>query len=118
MPELFSFTGYLGQKWLPFLRAGYGKDGASLMQKSVSLGFAYRPVPQSDVLGVGLNWGEPNADTWGEGLRDQYTMEVFYRLQLTPRTAVTPSLQLLVHPSLDPELERTWVFGIRARMAL
>lgn len=113
-----SFTRYLGQKWLPFVRAGYANDGASLMQKSVSVGFAYQPVPQSDVLGVGFNWGEPNADTFGPGLRDQYTTEVYYRWQLTPRFAVTPTLQFLANPALNPGLDRTWIFGIRARLAL
>jgi porin len=113
-----SLTRYLGGKWLPFIRAGYAKDGGALMQKSVSVGFAYQPVPQSDVLGVGFNWGEPNEDTFGSGLRDQYTTEVYYRWQLTPRFAVTPTLQLLLHPALDPELDQTWVFGVRARLAL
>jgi len=113
-----SFTRYLGGKWLPFVRAGYAKDGGALMQKSVSVGFAYQPVPKSDVLGVAFNWGEPNEDTFGSGLRDQYTAEVYYRWQLTPRFAVTPTLQLLENPALDPELDRTWVFGVRARLAL
>jgi porin len=113
-----SFTRYLGQKWMPFVRAGYANDGASLMQKSVSVGFAYQPVPQSDVLGVGFNWGEPNEDTFGPGLRDQYTTEVYYRWQLTPRFAVTPTLQFLANPALNLGLDRTWVFGIRARLAL
>ena len=113
-----SLTRYLAGKWLPFVRAGYAKDGGALMQKSVSAGFAYQPVPQSDTLGVGFNWGEPNADTWGEGLRDQYTTEVYYRLHVTPRFAITPSLQLLMHPALDPELDRSWVFGLRVRMGL
>jgi porin len=113
-----SFTRYLGKKWLPFVRAGYAKEGASLMQKSVSVGFAYQPVPGSDTLGVGFNWGEPNESSFGPGLRDQYTAEVYYRLHLTPRFAITPTLQLLENPALDPELERTWIFGVRARLAL
>jgi porin len=113
-----SFTRYLGKKWMPFVRAGYAKDGAALMQKSLSVGFAYQPVPGSDVLGVGFNWGEPNESSFGPGLRDQYTAEVYYRWNLTPRFAVTPDMQLLIHPALDPELDRTWVFGVRARLAL
>ncbi len=103
---------------MPFVRAGYAKDGGALMQKSVSVGCAYQPVPKSDVLGVGFNWGEPNEDTFGSGLRDQYTAEVYYLGQLTPRFAITPDLQILVNPDLDPELDRTWVFGVRARLAL
>ena len=113
-----SFTRDLGKKWFPFVRAGYAKDGGALMQKSLSVGFGYQPVPRGDVLGVGFNWGEPNVDTFEPGLRDQYTAEVYFRWQLTARLAITPDLQLLVNPALDPNQDRIWVFGVRARLAL
>ncbi len=114
----FSFTRFLAKKWLPFIRAGYAKDGGSLMQKSVSVGLGYQPVAGADVLGVGFNWGEPNEDTFGTGRRDQYTTEIFYRWQLSPQLAITPDFQLLVHPALDTKEDKAWVFGIRARLAL
>jgi porin len=113
-----SFTRYLGKKWFPFVRAGYAKDGGALMQKSASVGLAYQPVPKGDVLGVGLNWGEPSESTFEPGLRNQYTAEVYFRWQLSPRFAITPDLQLLVNPALDPNQDRIWVFGVRARLAL
>jgi len=37
----FSATHYIDDKWLPFLRAGYAKDGGSLLQRSVSVGFGF-----------------------------------------------------------------------------
>ncbi len=114
----FSFTRFVANKYLPFVRAGYAKNGGSLMQKSVSVGFGYQPVAGGDVLGFGFNWGEPNEDTFGAGLRDQYTTEVFFRLQLSPQLAITPDFQLLVNPALDTEEDRVWIFGIRARLAL
>ena len=114
----FSFTRFLAEKWLPFVRAGYAKDGGSLMQKSVSVGFGYQPVAGGDVLGFGFNWGEPNENTFDSGLRDQYTTEVYYRWQLSPQLAVTPDFQLLVNPALATEEARVWVFGVRARLAL
>ena len=113
-----SLVRYLGEKWMPFVRAGYANDGGALMQKSVSVGFAYQPVPASDVLGFGLNWGQPNETTFSPGLRDQYSAEAYYRLNLTPRFAITPDLQLLINPALDPERDSIWVFGVRARLAL
>jgi porin len=113
-----SFSRYLDGGWLPFVRGGYAKDGGSLLQKSLSVGCGYQPVPAGSLLGVGLNWGEPNEDTFGSGLRDQYTAEVFYRWQVTPRFAVTPDLQLLENPALDPDEDRIWVVGLRLRMAL
>ena len=114
----FSITRYLAKRWLPFIRAGYAEDGGSLMQKSVSVGMGYQPVPKGDLLGFGLNWGEPNEDTFEPGLRDQYTAEVFYRWQLTPQLAITPDLQWLRNPTLNPEEDQIWVLGIRARLAL
>jgi porin len=113
-----SITRYLAEKWLPFLRAGYAEDGGSLMQKSVSAGVGYQPVPKGDLIGLGINWGEPNEDTYGPGLRDQYTAELFYRWQLTPQLAITPDLQWLRNPALSPEEDQIWLLGLRARLAI
>ena len=88
------------------------------MQKSVSAGVGFQPVPKGDLLGVGLNWGQPNEDTFGPGLRNQYTAEVFYRWQLAPQLAITPDVQLIIDPALDQEQSSIWIFGLRARLAL
>jgi len=114
----FSWTTYLGGKWLPFVRAGYAEDGGSLTQKSVSVGFGYQPNPGQNLLGLGLNWGEPNEDTWGPGLPDQYTAELFYRWQISKAIAVTPDLQYIKNPALNAETDSLWVFGLRVRGAL
>ena len=113
-----SFTRYLGGKWMPFVRAGYAKDGAALMQKSVSVGGAYQPDPGGDVLGFGFNWGEVNEDTWGPGLSDQLTTELYFRWNIAPQFALTPDIQYLRDPALNPEEDSLWVFGLRARLAL
>jgi hypothetical protein len=31
--------------------------------------------------------------------------------------AITPTLQLLIHPALSPDQNSIWVFGLRARLA-
>jgi porin len=113
-----SWTTYVAGKWLPFVRAGWADDGGSLMQKSVGVGLGYQPKPGKNLLAVGLNWGEPNEDTWGSGLRDQYTAELFYRWQLSKAIAITPDLQYLVNPAVDPDADSIWVFGVRLRGAL
>jgi porin len=113
-----SWTTYLAGRWLPFVRAGYAEEGGSLTQKSVSVGFGYQPKPGKNLLGVGLNWGEPNEDTWGPGLPDQYTAELFYRWQISKAIAVTPDLQYIKNSALNPDADSIWVFGIRARLAL
>jgi porin len=113
-----SWTTYLAGKWLPFVRAGYADDGGSLTQKSISVGFGYQPKPGKNLLGLGLNWGQPNEDTWQPGLDDQYTAELFYRWQVSKAIAVTPDLQYTKNPALNPEADSIWVFGLRVRGAL
>ena len=113
----FSAATYLDEKWMPFLRGGYAKDGGALWEGTVSLGLGYRTT-QSDLLGVGLNWSRPSESSFSPGLSDQYTMEVFYRFQLTENFALTPDIQLIIDPALNPEVNSIWVLGMRARLSL
>jgi porin len=114
-----SATKYIDDTWLPFVRGGYTEDGGSLLQKSLSLGLGYQPVQYGNLLGFGVNWGEPNATTWGSSdLPDQYSFELFYRWQLGERLAVTPDLQYFLNPALNPDQSSIWLFGLRARLAL
>jgi len=114
----FSHVQQLGERWTPFLRGGYADDGGSLLQKSVSAGFLYQPKSAGDQLGVGLNWGQPNKTTFGPDLDNQITAEAFYRLQVTPQFALTPNLEYIKDPALNPENSSLWVIGLRARLAL
>ena len=114
----FSWSRYLQEKWLPFIRAGYADDGGSLMQKSVSFGFGYQPDPGGNVLGFGFNWGEVNEDTWAPDLSDQLTTELYFRWNISPQFAITPDIQYLKDPALNPEEDSLWVLGVRARLAL
>jgi porin len=113
-----SWTHYFKEKWLPFVRAGYADEGGSLMQKSVSVGFGYQPNPGTNLLGIGLNWGQPNEDTWTPGLDNQVTAEIFYRWQVSKALAVTPDLEYIRSPALSLDESSLWVFGVRVRMAL
>ncbi len=103
---------------MPFLRAGYTEEGGSLMETSVSAGFGYKDPGSPNLLGFAANWGSPNEDTWGPDLKDQYTFELFYRIQLGEQLAITPDLQLLLDPPNNPDHASIWMFGIRARLAL
>ena len=114
----FSHIQYIDGKWMPFVRGGYADDGGSLLQKSISGGFLYQSTPAKNLLGVGLNWGEVNESTFAPGLDDQITMEAFYRFQITQQFALTPNLQYLKDPALNPLDDSLWVIGLRARLAL
>ena len=62
--------------------------------------------------------GEPNKTTFGPGLADQYTAEVFYRFQLTKQLAITPSVEYIGNPAPHPEDDSFWLVGVRAGLAL
>lgn len=114
----FSVSRLIGERWMPFLRAGWANDGGSLLERSVSAGFSYQAVRGRDLLGVAFNWGRPNKHTFGPGLDDQWTFEVFYRWQVLRELAVTPSLQVLIDPALNPDESTIWMLGLRLRYAL
>ena len=103
--------------WIPFIRAGYADDGGAILEKSFSTGFAYQTVPGGNQLGIGYNWGEPSASTFEPGLRDQSSVELYYRIQLFKELAITPDLQYIKNPALNPAEDSLWVFGLRARFA-
>jgi len=117
----FSASRWLQDRFLPFLKAGYAHDSGSLLEKSVSIGIGYQPQiignDADNILAIGFNWGEPNSAVFGSGLDDQYSVEAFYRWQLTREIAVTPNIQYIRDPALNPEEDNIWLIGLRARFA-
>ena len=112
-----SWQKWINDKWLPFVRGGYTEDSGSLLERSVTAGVGYQPVPMRGVIGLGFNWGKPNQTSF-EGADDQYTTEVFWRYQLTKELAVTPSVQYIKDPALNPDEDQIWLFSLRVRLAL
>ena len=104
------------EHWLLFLRAAWAHEGGSLFDRSVSGGFGYQDKPGGNLLGVGVNWGRPNSDTFGVDLDDQWISEVFYRVQLAENLQITPSLQFVGNPALNPDSNFVALFGLRTRV--
>lgn len=113
----FSATKGINDQWLPFIRGGWAHDGGSLYSAAVSVGVGYQHVPGRDLLGIGLNWSRPNKGTFGTQLDDQFTLEVFQRLQVTEGFQVTPSIQVIKEPALNQEEDLIALLGARARLA-
>lgn len=112
-----SWQQWIADKWLPFVRGGYTEDSGSLLESSLSVGVGYQPVPMRGVIGLGFNWGKPNQVSY-EKADDQYTIELFWRYQLTKELAITPSLQYIKDPALNPEEDSLWAYGLRLRIVL
>jgi porin len=113
-----SASWWFADAWMPFLRGGYAHEGGSLLEKSASVGIGYQPLTARDVLGLAFNWGEPNSDTFGPGLDDQYGVEFFWRIQLLNHLAITPSIEWLLDPALNPDESSVWLFGLRMRFEI
>ena len=100
---------------MPFVLGGVSDGDATLFEADVvgGLGFAFNTKHRvaRDVLAFAVGWGKPSSPA----LREQFTSEVFYRLQLVEHLAITPSAQLIVNPAANPDRTEVWVLGLRAR---
>ena len=115
----FSISRSKNERWLPFLRLGYSDGGGGVFyERLLSTGFGYHPASRSDdILGIGLSWARPSAETYGTSLSDQYTSELYYRYQLTQLVSITPDIQYLVNPALNPDEKNVVVVGLRGRLS-
>ncbi|UCH74433.1 MAG: carbohydrate porin [Rhodospirillales bacterium] len=108
-----SASWFFENKWVPFLRAGWSDGDAALMSRNVAAGFGYL-ARNRDLFGLGLAWERPGASA----LDDQYTAELFYRFQLFQNFAITPDVQVIANPALNPFEDVIYVLGLRARLTL
>ncbi|WP_412178068.1 carbohydrate porin [Roseibium alexandrii] len=118
-PEGWGFTASAQKGFgniVPYARYGYSNGGATSLKQFASLGAGFEDVfgYDSDAIGLGLSWGDP----WNSALDNQYALEVFYRMQLTPQFALTPDVQVIFDPANDPASDVLGVFSLRGRIAL
>jgi porin len=107
----FSASKMFGQ-WLPFVRGGLSEDAGTLTESSVSTGFAYYGLGrETNNLGVAVNW----ADIDGEA-DDQVTFEAFYFMKLAGFLEITPDIQFIKNPALNPDEDQITIYGLRARV--
>ena len=66
-----------------------------------------------DVFGIAFGWGRP----YEAELRDQKTLEVFYRLQISQNVGITPDLEVLFDPSRNPDESVIGIFSLRVQFA-
>jgi len=106
----------VGANLMWFVRAGLSEGWVN--DRAISVGFGWRPSEQySDLFGLGLGWVRPNSEVLPEPFqREQVNLEAFYRFHLTPNLAITPDLQYIRDPSLNPGVDSLWVAGLRARV--
>jgi len=106
------------QNAISFVRLGASDGGAGVPAKrAISAGIEYSPAT-GRALAAGLGWARPSEDTFGTGLPDEYVLEMSYRHQLTSNVSITPDIQFVINPALNPAEDRVWVLGLRFSLAL
>lgn len=118
IPSGWGFTLAAEQRigeFVPFFRYGYSEGGPALLKHLVTGGIGFLNVfgESADVVGVGVSWARHT----NRALNDQVSTEIFYRIQLAPQFALTPSVQILVDPPLNPANNVVGIFAIRGRIA-
>jgi len=118
----FSYAAFIDDKYMPFLRIGDSDGGGgALLERMVTAGLGIYYGETNELFGVGLSYGEASedpADGFGTNLDPQYTGEIFYRFQLSQHLAITPDLQIIVDPVLNPGESSVIVAGVRVRLSL
>ena len=108
----FNWNFLASENLMPFFRGGWSNGW--FVDRSFTAGIGWRPCAEfSDLFGFGLGWSRPE----NEALSSQTTAEVFYRFHVTPQFAITPNLQAIFDPSLNPEESLLWTAALRFRIA-
>ncbi len=106
----------LPNQMVPFMRVGYCPAGAGRTSTEVDWGVvSVAPFERStDRLGFGASWAKPTAPSTG----NQFAFEFFYRAQAVDGLQITPDVEFVVDPALNPNSNFQAVFGIRVRAYL
>jgi len=118
----FSYAQFIDDKYMPFLRIGDSDGGGgALLQKMVSAGLGIYFSESRELFGVAISYAEASEDPvggFGTDLDPQTTAEIFYRFQLSQHLAITPDLQVIKDPVLNPNESSVVIAGVRVRLNL
>jgi len=109
-----SFDQNLTDNYGAFVRYGQNDGGISSVKRILSAGVScLAPFGRTnDQTGVGLSYTHPTSSD----LRDEYSADVFYRLQLTEGVQLSADAQLIKDPSANRNQDYEAVFGLRVRL--
>lgn len=114
----FSWSQFMTDQVMPFVRGGISEGQVALYDKSLSVGFGYFGLGKpTNNLGVAVNWSELNEEVLQPVANsdEQWTAEIYYNMQFGDHFQVTPDIQYIKDPAFSNE-SSAWVFGIRARV--
>ena len=118
----------LQQKLGPHSRFGWfgrfgfgGKHVSSHAAAQIGTGFVLKgpfgqwPVKRisNDLLGVGFVWSQPSASDETVYHRNEYVLETFYTMQLSPTLRLQPDVQYVIDPAFNNKHDRALVFQLQ-----
>ncbi len=95
-----------------FGRLGWSDGNDPIAKRGATAGLIWRPGFFDDLIGIATTWAEPALD----GLKNQTTIEAFYRLDVSDNLALTADVQYLKNPGFNTD--DPLVFGFRLRFNL
>jgi hypothetical protein len=101
-------------RFVPFTRLAFSeKEGLTSFRKIVTAGFGLEEPfgNPGDEFGVAAAWAQPS----DAQLSDEWVIESFYRIQLSPTLQFTPDLQFIINPSSGTK-DVVVVGGLRLRI--
>jgi len=111
----FTAHWFFQERFAPYVRFGIsnGVGENTLYRRDIQIGHGMK-FRHHDMLGISFSWNDPNIDD----VKDQYTSEIFYRVNLTAHLEITPSVQMIVNPTFNDRTSELFYAGIRGRITL
>lgn len=72
----------------------------------------------NDVLGVGFVWSQPSATSKTIYHQNEYVLEAFYALQLSPTLRLQPDFQFVIEPAFNSGHDNAMVFQLQLDWAM
>lgn len=105
------------ERLVGFLRAGIGDDDVTPVERFLSGGVSLEEPfgRDGDEVALGIAWSDPSP---GDGRRGETLIEAYYRLSLSPSLALTPDVQIVIHPAARDDSDTVVVLGVRLELQL
>lgn len=106
---------FFAERFVPYVRFAFsnGNGENAFYKKDVQIGHGLR-FRSHDILGTSFSWAETNIPD----AKDQMTLEVFYRFNLTEHLEITPDFQLIINPTFNAGHSNLSYLSIRGRITL
>ena len=70
----------------------------------------------NDLLGLGFVWSQPSATSKTVYHENEYVVESFYAVQLTPTIRIHPDIQYVMNPAFNSKHDHAMVFQLQLEL--